>query len=225
MNFPSIDQTLIAFSTREGELELRYLNGKSPDNWPLDIEYEVEEPLLYIGQERDDLIVAQTVSDSWVVANSLGEILRIIPAEDPVGTARAGRGAVGYSSNTSEIDQLAKVYIDGTLSIDALSATQSYSLEYLGRGPVDYSLAINCWGDKRLDYIVQRGSLVHLFAYSEDQLSERWQYRFPVPPDRIIAAPPYGLLALSNQRKQVWLLNNQGELLDGFPVGGEDNAS
>jgi hypothetical protein len=71
---------------------------------------------------------------------------------------------------------------------------------------------------------VQRGNLLHLFAYKDNDFSERWQYRLPVVPDRIIAAPPYGVLVQSDSRKKIWLINGEGKLEDGFPVAGEGNA-
>ncbi|MEL7221858.1 MAG: hypothetical protein AAGJ93_11095 [Bacteroidota bacterium] len=61
VNLPSIDQPLFAFPTQDKQLELRFLNGQSPDNWPVKIDEQVKISLLYVGQEREDLILEETI--------------------------------------------------------------------------------------------------------------------------------------------------------------------
>ncbi|MEM9928502.1 MAG: hypothetical protein AAF840_01660 [Bacteroidota bacterium] len=95
----------------------------------------------------------------------------------------------------------------------------------LGRGPLDTYLPVSLWGDNQTDFIAQRGTLIHLFAADGDEkLQERWQFRLPVVPDRVIAASPLGVLAVNDQERKVWLIDGQGQLLPGFPLAGEDYA-
>jgi hypothetical protein len=222
LTFPAVDQRLLAFPTKNRTLVLRYLNGNSPPGWPVKAVDDVSSPLLYVGQDREDLIIAHTLDGIWQIINRQGVMIDTFAASGTIVLGGVGELYLSQSEDETEPDRLIKGHLDGTLSVIPLSGDQ-FKLR-MGRGPMDNFIQIDCWGDKRPDYVVQRGKLLHLYGYEENTFSERWQYRLPVAPDRIIAAPPFGVLALNNSSKKVWLINGEGVLQDGFPVAGEDNA-
>ncbi|MEM1214461.1 MAG: hypothetical protein AAGJ82_02160 [Bacteroidota bacterium] len=112
---------------------------------------------------------------------------------------------------------------DGRIHLTTTDGVQQ--THQLGRGPLDNYSPVSLWGDNETDWLVQRGTLLHLFAGNAGEpLRERWQYRLPTVPDRIIAAPPLGTLALSNSERKVWLIDAQGQLVTGFPLAGEEQA-
>lgn len=188
---------------------------------PLDSSGILRYPLQHVQLPDRDLLVGIVDTGQWRIWNRRGEIRYTQP-----GLAAPLLGSPQGQQRSDEVtdSQNRWVVVDATGRAQILTyAGESFPLR-LGRGPADRFLFHNAWGDERADFWVQRASLLHLFAYEDNELAERWQYRFAQPVDTLIAFGEQGALVVSNVPQQLYLINGEGQLMPGFPLAGEGTA-
>jgi hypothetical protein len=219
--FDQVGDQYLVFPTQEGTLELLNLEGKSVEGWPAKLSGRTvcHLPITHWQLPQEDLLIAWTGKESWQLFGKFGNFLSSLPPvpEEPLGTP-------GLELNTE--NQAASRMIMATASgkINVWDLDGNIFPLPLGRGPVDNFLFTNIWGDGRNDYVVQRGSLVHLFGYSGDDFKERWQQLLGFTPHGLLPAEPLGTIAVQKSPEQLWLIDGEGKIAPGFPLPGEDQA-
>ena len=196
--------------------------GAFMENWdPLLTESALLFPLRHLQMPRTDYLIGLTDAGRVTAWNRLASphFSLSFARDDLIGPL------FGQQLDTSGLplrNRLVIPYRDGRAQIISL-AGETFNLPF-GRGPADHFLFTDLWGDERADYLVQRGGLIHLFAYEGDQFEERWQFRLEYPVDTLIAADELGFLALSQSNRQIYLVDGEGRPAIGFPVAGEGTA-
>ena len=210
---PTIDGQIWGF-TPEGEL----LEG-----WPVRAYQNdtIVSGLLHYQLPTRDLIASWADSSGWKIFDRQGELSFDVKS---LGSSKISPpfGQQLSDDGLPVNNRLVMTYDNGIAQIVSFSG-ETFNLP-LGKGPADHFLFSPIWGDARSDYIVQRGRLIHLFGYEETEFSERWQAYFTTAPDMIIDMAPYGLMSMNNDKKEIWLLDGDGQLMTEFPLAGEQNA-
>ena len=212
---------MLAYPNHNHELELRNSKGQLLDGWPAALSgpAKVDFPLVHWQTDSEDFIIANTQREGWQIFNRTGNYQYSLPTvpEDML-------GAPAYDFNALQPEQSRLLGATASGKINVWDLEGNIIPVPLGRGPLDRWLYQDCWGDPRPDYIAQRGSLVHLFAFEGQAFTERWQQRFPVPPDTLLVAPTAGTLVLSESQQKIWLIDESGNIPSAFPLAGSGGA-
>lgn len=212
---------VLAYPNQNQQLELRSTDGTPLPGWPAPLSGRSNAtfPLVHWQTEVEDLIIAWTSTEAWQIFNREGRYQSSLPnVPEPL------LGAPAYDFYPLEPEQSRLLGATATGKVNVWNLAGDIVPIPLGRGPLDRWLFQNAWGDNRPDYVAQRGSLVHLFGFENNKFAERWQQRFSSRPDTIIAAPPMGIIVLSEQEQKVWLIDTQGQISTTFPLAGSGGA-
>ena len=220
-SFDARGTPVLAYPNYNNQLELRSTDGQLLEGWPATLSGQsiASHPLVHWQTDYEDHIIAWTELEGWQVFNRQGQYQYSLPTvtEDMLGMP-------AYDFNALQPEQSRLLGATATGKINVWDLEGNIIPVPLGRGPLDRWLYQNCWGDPRPDYVAQRGSLVHLFGFDGPQFAERWQQRFPSPPDTLLAAPPAGTLVLNEAARQIWLIDENGSIPPAFPLSGSGGA-
>lgn len=222
-HFSQKGQVGVFTSTANGQVWGFTPEGELMDGWPVSVYNNdtIVSDILHYQLPSKDLIVSWSDSAGWKAFDKKGLSLF------EIGGLEFNSISPPFGQQLSEDGQpannrLVMAYDNGVVQVVSF-AGESFSLP-LGKGPADHFLFSPIWGDARSDYIVQRGKLIHLFAYEENTFSERWKTYFPSAPDTIIDMAPYGLIAMNNDKRELWLLDGDGQFLSERPLAGQQDA-
>ncbi|MEL6659299.1 MAG: hypothetical protein AAFR36_22755 [Bacteroidota bacterium] len=220
-SFDSRATPVLAYPNHNHELELRNSKGQLLDGWPAALSgpAKVDFPLVHWQTDNEDFIIANTQKEGWQIFNRTGSYQYSLPT-----VPEEMLGAPAYDFNALQPEQSRLLGAAASGKINVWDLEGNIIPVPLGRGPLDRWLYQDCWGDPRPDYMAQRGSLVHLFAFEGQAFAERWQQRFPVPPDTLLAAPPVGTLVMSESEQKIWLIDESGNIPSAFPLAGSGGA-
>ncbi|WP_367389307.1 hypothetical protein [Lewinella sp. LCG006] len=219
--FDQVGDQYLVFPTQEGTLEMLNLDAKAVQGWPAKLSGRTvcQVPITHWQLPQEDLLIAWTGKESWQLFDKFGNFESSLP---PVPEEPLGRPGLELNTEDQTASRLIIATASGKINVWDLEGN-IYPLP-LGRGPVDNFLFSNIWGDGRSDYIVQRGSLVHLFGYAGADFRERWQQLLGFTPRALLPAAPLGIIAVQKSPDQLWLISGEGEIAPGFPLPGEDQA-
>ncbi len=90
--------------------------------------------------------------------------------------------------------------------------------------PVQFAFA-DITGDERKDYIALSGNLLTVHGYNQLNFRQLFQYDFDAPQDEMCAVPVPGwdksvTGVVSKAKRQIHLLDAEGKIFPGFPLGG-----
>lgn len=221
--FGQKDQLGVFVPTADGQIWGFKPSGELLDGWPVTV-YQNDtliSSILHYQLPTQDLIVSWTDSVGWKAFDKKGNLyfsvdkLNANPIGLPFGQQLSDDGLPANN-------RLVMAYENGVAQIVSFSG-ESFGLP-LGKGPANHFMFNSIWGDPRGDYIVHRGRLIHLFGYDNDEFTERWQHYFTTAPDSIISLAPYGLVSMDFDKKELLLLDGNGEMLSEYPLAGHKNA-
>lgn len=220
-SFDSKGTPSLAYPNRNAELELRNTRGISLEGWPAKLSGSASAsfPLVHWQTEFEDLIVAWTETEGWQFFGRKGGFMYSLPA-----VPEPFLGQPGYDFDPLRPSLSFLLGATNTGKVNVWDLEGNIVPIPLGRGPLDRWLFQNCWGDSRQDHVAQRGNLVHLFGFENDNFGERWQQRFSSPPDTLLAAESFGTLVLNNDEQKVWLIDTDGQIPTAFPLAGKGGA-
>ncbi len=220
-SFDSRGTPSLAYPNRNAELELRDGNGVSIEGWPAKLSGNTSAsfPLVHWQTELEDLILAWTGKEGWQFFSRSGSFLYSLPT---VPEAFVGQPGYDFDPLRPTLSYLYGAASSGKVNVWDLDG--NIVPIPLGRGPLDRWLFQNCWGDNRPDHVAQRGNLVHLYGFEDNNFAERWQQRFSSPPDTLLAAEPFGTLVLNDQERKIWLIDTDGQIPSAFPLAGKGGA-
>jgi len=222
-HFGNKETASIFVATASGEIWGLDTKGKQLEGWPIQFEPQNSRTakILHHQLPTTDLMTIWADSAGWLGFNRQGEAVFETKAL-PQKTISLPFGQQLTDDGLPLNNRLVIVYENGVAQIVSFTG-QTFNLP-LGKGPVDHFLFTPLWGDPRADYIVQRGQLVHLFGYENEQLTERWQHYFSNVPDTLIDIAPYGLIVQNDENKEIWLLDANGQLMSDFPLAGQKSS-
>lgn len=217
------EQIAIFVAAIDGKIWGLQTNGEQLKSWPIQLKSDSSTyvKILHHQSPTVDFITVWSDSIGWLGFNGQGETIFEVKGlpEKPISPAF---GQQLTDDKQALNNRLVITYETGIAQIVGFTGETFNVL--LGRGPVDHFLFSPIWGDPRADYVVQRGQLVHLFGYENEQLTERWQHYFSHVPDTLIDMAPFGIIVQDFKRKEIWLLDGNGQLLSDFPLAGEKNS-
>lgn len=219
--FDQVGDQYLVFPTQEGTIEMLDLECRAVEGWPAKLSGRTISnlPITHWQLPQEDLLIAWTGKESWQMFGKFGRFLSSLPA-----VPEAPLGAPGLELNTEDPNASRMIIATASGKINVWDLEGNTFPLPLGRGPVDNFLFANIWGDGRSDYIVQRGSLVHLFGYEGVEFKERWQQLLSFTPRALLPAEPLGTIAVQQSPDQLWLIDGQGAIAPGFPLPGEGQA-
>lgn len=99
---------------------------------------------------------------------------------------------------------------------------QTFSLELGAKEKAAHALVLdNLFGDARLDYAVLGGTVLVISGYEDKKFVKKSVKTFVAQQDTLFAAGTQGWLGtLARDKRQVVLLNGQGQVHPGFPLAG-----
>ncbi len=222
VDFGGVGQQVIFQAVKGGNIYGLKTDGQLLGNWnPLPFEGKLRAPLQHYQQPRTDFLVGLTQAGELLAWNRLGELHFDLSLDSQAIVSTL----FGQQLDTTGLPLRNRLVVgldDGRAKVVSFAGEHFY-LPF-GRGPADRFLFSNYWGDERGDYLVQRGGLVHLWAYEGEEFAERWQYRQDSSLDTLIDAPGRGIIGLSQPNGQLFLIDGTGQPVIGFPVAGEDTA-
>jgi hypothetical protein len=204
---------------RSGRIEAYSLRGLPLVNWTPPTEFTPAEPLLTLYSDTSTYLVAVDSLSRVRVYDRRGAVYL---AFDSLPAPLIGP-IQGQLSPAVRPGRLASLELDGRVRVMSLAGGHFPLRVLTARGAPRQLLFTDLWGDSRNDYLVSRDDALALYAYRDNEFSQRWQTTVPARVDRIFSLDALRLVGGLNQdRGLLYLLEGTtGKLLDANGLAGQ----